>query len=90
MDMGWSFGAMAYGIVWRKGRGAFPQHLNAHAVPQYHPITLEEIMNFLRKLKSQTPINYSTGYTGALLKFNSIASIILTYNTRRLTASLEL
>ena len=52
MDMLWSFGAMPYGIVWRKDRGAFHQHLNAHAVPQYHPIILEEIMNFLRKLKS--------------------------------------
>ncbi|RXW22172.1 hypothetical protein EST38_g3677 [Candolleomyces aberdarensis] len=53
MGLGWSFGLMRYGAVWRQYRRAFHKFFNNNAIPTWHPIMYEEVKGFLRKVQSQ-------------------------------------
>lgn len=51
--MGWSFGLMRYGMIWRQYRRSFHKFFNRNALPTWNPIMQEEIKVFLRKLHLQ-------------------------------------
>ncbi|CAL1703237.1 unnamed protein product [Somion occarium] len=50
MDMGWSFGLMDYGDMWRKIRKIFHQYYSASTIRQYDGLQLENVRVFLKRL----------------------------------------